>query len=157
MPRADKAKSTGRRKPRPSRKPPVERGPDVPHWLPAGTCWERLPENVREAVSRFVAPAYRRFVLDAPSEIEVSIGTTLVHLMWLELCGQLQLAQAAADPFRAEVTRLLALETQNGNVVAARQQKALQKKKLLEQALFNLRRLRGSYAPPPRPALNSCS
>jgi hypothetical protein len=66
-------------------------------------------------------------------------------------------AQAAADPFRAEVTRLLALETQNGNVVAARQQKALQKKKLLEQALFNLRRLRGSYAPPPRPALNSCS
>jgi uroporphyrinogen decarboxylase len=50
-----------------------------------------------------------------------------------------------------------ALEAQNGNVVAARQQKALQKKKLLEQALFNLRRLRGSYAPPPRPALDSCS
>ncbi len=65
--------------------------------------------------------------------------------------------QAADDPFRAEVTRLLALETQNGNVLAARQQKALQKKKLLEQALFNLRRVRGSYAPPPRPALNSCS
>jgi hypothetical protein len=102
MPRADKAKSTGRRKPRPSRKPAVERGLDVPHWLPAGTCWDKLPENVREAVSRFVAPAYRRFVLDAPSEIERSIGATLVHLMWLKLCGQLQLAQAAADPHSLE-------------------------------------------------------
>jgi len=66
-------------------------------------------------------------------------------------------AEAATQPFRAEVTRLLALETQNGSILAVRQQKAREKKKLLEQALFNLRRVRGSYAPPPRSALNSCS
>jgi len=97
MPRTRKTKPRNLRTPR-SRKPPVERGPDVPHWLPAGTCWEKLPQIIRDAVSRFVAPAYHRFVLEAPSEIERAIGTTLVHLMWLELCGQLQMAQAAADP-----------------------------------------------------------
>ena len=96
MPRTRKPKRSSRTSR--SRKQPAERGPDVPHWLPAGTCWEKLPETIREAVSRFVAPAYRRFVLDAQSEIERAIGTTLVHLMWLELCGQVQMAQAAADP-----------------------------------------------------------
>ena len=97
MPRARKTKPRNPRTPR-SRKPPVERGPDVPHWLPAGTCWEKLPQIIRDAVARFVAPAYCRFVLEAPSQIERAIGATLVHLMWLELCGQLQMAQAAVDP-----------------------------------------------------------
>jgi hypothetical protein len=66
-------------------------------------------------------------------------------------------AEAATDPFRAEVTRLLALETQNGHVLAARKQRAHQKKRLLEQALFNLRRVRSSYAKPGRLVLNSYS
>jgi hypothetical protein len=52
-----------------SRQPPVERDPDIPHWLPAGDGWDKLPPNIREAVSRFIAPAYRRLVLEAPSEI----------------------------------------------------------------------------------------
>lgn len=95
MPRARKTKRGDA--PR-SRQPPVERDPDIPHWLPAGGGWEKLPQEIRETVSRFITPAYRRFVLEAPSEIERAVGTTLVHLMWLELCGQLQLAQAAVDP-----------------------------------------------------------
>ncbi len=99
MPRAGKSKSTPRRrKPRPSRQRPVERGPDVPHWLPAGKCWDKLPDDLRESVLRLIVPAYRRFVLDASNELERSIGTTLVHLMWLELCGQMQLASGAANP-----------------------------------------------------------
>jgi outer membrane PBP1 activator LpoA protein len=66
-------------------------------------------------------------------------------------------AEAASNPFRAEVTKLLALETQNGNLLAARKHRAHAKKRLLEQALFNLRRVRSSYAKPGRQVLNSYS
>ncbi len=66
-------------------------------------------------------------------------------------------AEAAANPFRAEVTQLLALETQNANLLAARKHRARQKKRLLEQALFNLRRVHSSYTLPARAALNSHS
>ena len=66
-------------------------------------------------------------------------------------------AEAAANPFRAEVTELLALETQNGNFLAARKHRAHQKKRLLEQALFNLRRVRSTYTSPERQVLNTCS
>ena len=74
------------------------RDPDVPYWLPADSRWDHLPEEIRQAVPRILTPAYRRFVLDAPGELERSMGLTLVHLMWLELCGQVQMAVAAADP-----------------------------------------------------------
>jgi hypothetical protein len=57
-----------------------------------------LTQELRQAVPRILAPAYRQFVLDAPGELERSIGLTLVHLIWLELCGQVQLAVVAADP-----------------------------------------------------------
>jgi hypothetical protein len=63
-------------------------------------------------------------------------------------------AEAAANPFRAEVSQLLALETQNGNLLATRKRRAQEKKRLLEQALFNLRRVRSTYAKPGRMALN---
>jgi hypothetical protein len=63
MPRADKPKPTRKgRKPRPSR--------DVPHWIPAGKQWKKLPKNVRDAVSRILAPAYRRFVLDSTTILQ---------------------------------------------------------------------------------------
>jgi hypothetical protein len=65
--------------------------------------------------------------------------------------------EAAANPFRAEVTQLLALETQNGNFLASRKHRAHQKKRLLEQALFNLRRVRSTYVKPGRQVLNSYS
>jgi hypothetical protein len=42
------------------------------------------------------------FILDAPNELERSIGTTLVQLTWLELCGQMQLAPIVAKPGSAE-------------------------------------------------------
>jgi len=66
-------------------------------------------------------------------------------------------AEAAANPFRAEVSQLLALETQNGNILVARKHRAHEKKRLLEQALFNLRRVRSSYTKPARVGLNSYS
>jgi hypothetical protein len=65
--------------------------------------------------------------------------------------------EAAAKPFRDEVGQLLALETQNGNLLAARKHRAHEKKRLLEQALFNLRRVRSTYTKPARQVLNSYS
>jgi len=65
--------------------------------------------------------------------------------------------KAAATPFRAEVSELLALEAQNGNLLAMRKHRAHEKKRLLEQALFNLRRVRSSYVKPGRLVLNSYS
>ena len=76
----------------------VPRNPDAPHWIPAGNRWNEMPEKIRQAVSRILAPAYRRFVLDAPGELERSIGLTLVHLMWLEVCDQVKMAVVGADP-----------------------------------------------------------
>ena len=66
-------------------------------------------------------------------------------------------AEAAANPFRCEVSQLLALETQNGNILTARKHRAQEKKRLLEQALFNLRRVRSTYVKPARVGLNSYS
>jgi hypothetical protein len=84
--------------PQPRDSVPAPVGPDFPHWLPTDNRWQSLPQNIRDAVPRILAPAYRRFVLEAPSELERSVGLTLVHLAWLELCGQVQLAIAAGDP-----------------------------------------------------------
>lgn len=66
-------------------------------------------------------------------------------------------AEAAANPFRSEVDRLLALETQNSNLIAALKHQAQEKKLLLEQALFNLRRVRNTYAKPAETVLASYS
>jgi hypothetical protein len=95
-PPANKPKRTKQRKKKP--KLAVERGPDVPHWLPADNRWNQMPQEIRLAVSRILAPAYRRFVLDAPGELERSIGLTLVHLMWIEVCDQVKMAVVGADP-----------------------------------------------------------
>ncbi|MEN6458961.1 MAG: hypothetical protein ABFC63_08515 [Thermoguttaceae bacterium] len=73
-------------------------GEDVPHWLPADHRWQEMPAEVRNAVSGILAPAYRRFVIDAPGELERSIGLTLVHLMWIEICDQAKMVVIAADP-----------------------------------------------------------
>jgi hypothetical protein len=76
---------------------PPERDPNLPHWLPVGDDWDGLPKSIRQAVPLILAPAYRRFVVEAPGELERSFGLTLVHLMWLELCDQAKLV-AAVDP-----------------------------------------------------------
>ncbi len=72
--------------------------PDAPHWLLDDGQWIEMPENMRQLVSRILNPAYRRFVLDAPDELERSVGMTLVHLMWLELSAQVTLGKVIVDP-----------------------------------------------------------
>jgi hypothetical protein len=65
--------------------------------------------------------------------------------------------EAEANPFGIQVAELLALETQNGELLTVRKRRAMEKKRLLEQALFNLRRVRSSYAKTDRLVLNSYS
>jgi hypothetical protein len=65
--------------------------------------------------------------------------------------------EASSNPFRIEVAELLALEAQNSHVLATRKHHVREKKRLLEQAQFNLRRVRSSYAASDRVVLNSYS
>ena len=55
-------------------------------------------------------------------------------------------AEAAATPFRREITRLLDLESHNSELLAVRKREVREKMLLLEQVLYDLRRLRSSYA-----------
>jgi hypothetical protein len=72
--------------------------PDLPYWLPSGDSWNELPREIRDAIPRVLSPAYRQFVLDAPNQLERSLGLTLVHLLWLEVCDHVRMALAVADP-----------------------------------------------------------
>ena len=98
MPRAERSPATGqRRKVRPADTRPLPQHPDIPPWLVAGEAWEKLPDEIRDPALRILPPAYRRFVLDVPNELERSIGAALVSLTWLELCGQVRLAHVLAN------------------------------------------------------------
>ncbi|MGA2176307.1 MAG: hypothetical protein ABSH38_15125 [Verrucomicrobiota bacterium] len=65
--------------------------------------------------------------------------------------------EADTHPFRDEVNQLLALETHHSELLAARKRRAQEKKVLLEQALFNLRRVRSSYVQAPNRVFNKYS
>jgi hypothetical protein len=88
-----------RRKPRAAKRalkarptPPPPPGPDVPYWIPRDSSWDSLQPSTRQAANQILAPAYRQLVLEAQGEVERSVGITLVHLMWLEICGQIYMA-----------------------------------------------------------------
>ena len=126
---------------------PDRRDEDVPYWVPSGTTWQLMPSGVRRAVSQVLAPAYRRFVLDAPGELERSIGLTLVHLMWLEICDQVRLADAAADEtsLTAVLSDPTALIGRHLHLAASKCQTA--------ELLVKLRMVREAFERPPAAAL----
>jgi len=67
-------------------------------------------------------------------------------------------SDAAENPFRAQVARLIALEAHNAQFLAGRRERARERQLHLERAAQNLRNLRRSYAPPSPPvACNSYS
>jgi hypothetical protein len=80
-----------------SRRSPNTHGPRAPYWLPTGVFWDHLSDNVKQAVLQILEPAYQHMVLEAPNELERSAGITMVHLLWLEMCDQIHMAQAVAD------------------------------------------------------------
>ena len=92
-----KPKRPARRRKAKPKKTQRPQGPDVPYWIPQGAFWEAMTEGARQAVQDVLVPAYRRFVLEAPGELERSVGLTLVYLMWLESCDQVNLAINVSD------------------------------------------------------------
>jgi hypothetical protein len=68
---------------------------DAPFWLAAR--YERLSSGLKTAVAEILVPAYRRLVLNAAEGVEQTIGMSLVHAMWMELCEQSALADVIAE------------------------------------------------------------
>jgi outer membrane PBP1 activator LpoA protein len=56
--------------------------------------------------------------------------------------------EAAANPFRDDMDRLMALEAHNGELLAVRKREVREKILLLEQSLDSLRRLHSEYGRP---------
>jgi hypothetical protein len=124
-----------------------QHGPDLPYWLPSGDYWDGLPREIRDAVPRILGPAYRKFVLEAGGELERSLGLTLVHLIWLEVCDHVRMALAAADSLSlaAALNDPDAMIARHLNLITAKCQTAelLVKLRLVTEAL---------NAPPALPA-----
>lgn len=70
---------------------------DLPGWLRGESDGFGLPEGMKQAVAHIVLPAYRAFVLEAPGELERSVGNSVVYLTWLELVNQIRLANTLAE------------------------------------------------------------
>jgi hypothetical protein len=62
------------------------------------------------------------------------------------------LPASGREDFRREVARLISLETRNGELLAARFQRARRERESLDQALLNLRNIRRSYSRNRKPA-----
>jgi len=96
-----KRRGAKRRAPRPRGKAPTivacQPPPEELYWLPQGHLWDEVPEPIRQAVRTVVVPAYERFVAQARDEMDRSIGMTLVHLVWLEVCQQTHMALGVAN------------------------------------------------------------
>lgn len=76
--------------------------PDLPSWLLAESDVLGLPEGMKEALNHIVIPAYRALVLDAPGELERTIGNSVVYLTWIELVNQIRLANTLVDSTGAD-------------------------------------------------------
>jgi outer membrane PBP1 activator LpoA protein len=54
--------------------------------------------------------------------------------------------EAGCNPFRKEIGRLLELESHNSELLAVRKREVREKMLLLEQALYDLRRIRSDFS-----------
>jgi hypothetical protein len=72
-------------------------GPELPSWFPAQTTVLGLSSTARQGLEAMIAAAYRDFVLHAETQLERTVGNSLVFLLWLELFNQIRLAPCLAD------------------------------------------------------------
>jgi hypothetical protein len=57
-------------------------------WIPQGKALEEYPPEVRQAVAEILEPTYRELVLEAPTAMERSLGSSMVRLIWFEILDQ---------------------------------------------------------------------
>jgi hypothetical protein len=79
-------------------KPQPDPDTDRPCWLPTKSGLPGLPQEVLDSVTRLILPVYRAMVLEAPGELERTIGNSVVYLTWLELINQIRISNIIADP-----------------------------------------------------------
>ena len=67
-----------------------------------------------------------------------------------------ELNSPAGHPFRAELGRLISLESRNGELVAAQMRRARVQQETLNLVTKNLGKIRKSYVAPPSPTVLQC-
>ena len=112
--------------------------------------WLQMTHGESQAIRASDWAALRK-IQAAKAELRQTLGHAI------ELWRAENPTEAASDPFRIEIAELLALEAQNSHVLATRKKRVHEKKRGLEQAQFNLRRVRSSYAPSDRVVRSSYS
>lgn len=78
----------------PSPDPP---DPSVPYWIPPGVDLADMPAELKAALAGVINPAYRELVLEAKPGLPQSTGLSIVHLLWMEVLDQLELAEPPPD------------------------------------------------------------
>jgi hypothetical protein len=81
---------------------PCSAGLELPAWFPAQTTVLGLSSTARQGLETLIAAAYRDFLLQADTQLERTVGNSLVFLLWLELFNQVRLAASLADPSSPE-------------------------------------------------------
>ena len=90
----------------------LTRGGARPLWVPEGVDLDFVPEEVRQAIGEVVQPVYERFVLGADDPLEMSLGVTIAHLLWLEVLQQFDLKREYT-----QITAVLKLSDDRSGVI----------------------------------------
>ena len=64
-----------------------------PYWVPAGVRLDDMPAELQAAIAAVINPVYEDVVLSSNDGLEKSIGTTVCHLLWLEVLSQFELGR----------------------------------------------------------------
>jgi hypothetical protein len=116
--------------------------------------WRQMTKAETQAIHAAAWPKLQE-IHSSKALLKTSLNDTLAK-WWAQQSSEYRTGEFD-PPFRAEVSRLIALEAHNAQLVAARQQKARERQQQLERASRNLGKVRRSYAPQTSGALNSWS
>ncbi|MFH1921251.1 MAG: hypothetical protein ABIP48_15395 [Planctomycetota bacterium] len=89
----------------------VDAGPR-PVWAPQGADLEMVPDEVRQAIVEVIEPVYERFVRGTDDPLEMTLGVTVAHLLWLEVLQQFDMKREYL-----EVSAVLGLPEDRGPVI----------------------------------------
>ncbi len=91
---------------------PAEGRAGVPVWAPEGFDLHFVPEPVQQAIREVVDPVYERFVRGVDDPLELSLGVTVAHLLWLEVLQQYDLKREYT-----EITAVLGLRRDRSSAI----------------------------------------
>ena len=75
-----------------------------PFFVPSDINFDDLSEELKAAIGGVIDPAYRQLVVEAGDELARSVGVTIVHLLWLEIIDQFELAEELDHALRPSAT-----------------------------------------------------